>query len=186
MPEKKERILSTVREIIHNRAIRRIFLVLPILAAAFIITDILIISLLAVLSIIVPVFLNHMGIKMLGIELVTLTTVLTALQIGSEAGAVAGLVLMAAHMVAGQFSGAYILWVIPSYAIAGFTAGMIGSNITMIGIGIAVTLNTVFTALTYIVSPPEALSGQIPHAVGNTVFNTLVFLYVAPWLLTIM
>lgn len=178
----KEKLQGTI----DNSVTRKLVLFIPLIAAVFLLTDLVVISVLAVLSIITPIFLKYLGIKRLGIELVTLTTVLTALQLGPEAGAIAGLVLMTAHMVAGQFSGAYILWVIPSYAIAGFVAGIAGLDITTLGIGIAVVLNTLFTAITSFVSPPEALSAQIPHAVGNTVFNTVIFLYVAPQLLTMM
>lgn len=186
LPDLKARIRTLIENIKENGAVRKLLLILPIVAAALIITDVIVISILAALCVIVPIFLNYMGIKMLGIELVTLTTVLTALQLGPEAGAVAGLVLMTAHMVAGQFSGAYILWVIPSYAVAGFIAGTINLDITTLGIGIAVILNSIFTSLTYLVSPSEALSGQIPHAVGNTIFNAVIFLYVAPQLLAMM
>jgi hypothetical protein len=185
MPKLPE-IRENLRDMMENGITKKLLLLLPLVAAAFLITDVIIISLLAALSIILPIFLNYAGIKMLGIELVTLTTVLTAIQMGPEAGAIAGFVLMTAHMVAGQFSGPYILWVIPSYAIAGFIAGTVNLEITVLGIGIAVVLNTVFTVLTYLVSPPEALSGQIPHAVGNTAFNAAIFLYVAPQLLAMM
>lgn len=179
-------IRENLGNFLENGYFRKLLLLLPLVAGVFLITDLMVISILAVLTVILPIFLNYAGIKMLGIELVTLTTVLTALQMGAEAGAIAGLVLMTAHMVAGQFSGAYILWVIPSYAVAGFIAGSVGVDITILGIGIAVVLNALFTALTSAISPPGALSGQIPHAIGNTVFNALLFMYVAPQLLAMM
>lgn len=168
-----------------NSYFRKLLLLVPLIAAVFVVTDLILISILAVTSIILPIFLNYAGIKMLGIELVTLTTVLTALQLGPEAGAIAGFALMTAHMVAGQFSGAYILWVIPSYGVAGFIAGSVGIDITILGIGIAVILNSIFTGLTYIISP-KGLSHFIPHAVGNVVLNSAIFIYVAPQLLAMM
>lgn len=164
---------------------KKLLLLLPLVAAVFLITDVILISILAVASIILPIFLNYAGIKMLGIELVTLTTVLTALQMGAEAGAIAGFILMTAHMVAGQFSGPYLLWVIPSYGVAGFVAGTVGLDITTIGIGIAFVLNTIFTAITSAISP-QGLSRFIPHALGNIVFNAILFMYVAPQLLAMM
>jgi len=184
MPELPD-IRENLNTITENGIFRKLLLLLPIVAGVFLITDVAIISLLATFSVILPIFLNYAGIKMLGIELVTLTTVLTALQMGAEAGAIAGFVLMTAHMVAGQFSGPYILWVIPSYAIAGFVAGTVGLDITTLGIGIAVVLNTVFTAITSAISP-QGLSRFIPHAIGNIVFNAVLFMYVAPQLLAMM
>lgn len=179
-------IKENLNTIIENSIFRKLVLAIPLVAGIFLITDIIVISILAALAIITPIFLNYAGIKMLGIELVTLTTVLTALQMGAGAGAIAGLILMTAHMVAGQYSGVYLFWVIPSYAAAGFVAGTVSLDITVLGIGIAVVLNTVFTALTSIMSPPQALSAQIPHAVGNIVFNSILFLYLAPQLLAMM
>jgi len=171
--------------VLENGITKKLLLALPLIAGFLLITDFVIISILAAASIILPIFLNYLGIKMLGIELVTLTTVLTALQIGSEAGAIAGLVLMTGHMVAGQYSGAYLLWVIPSYAVAGFAAGTMGLSVTTIGIGITFVLNTLFTTITYFVSP-QGLSKQIPHALGNITLNSVFFLYVAPQLLAMM
>jgi len=72
-------------------------LVLPLIAAIFLITDLMVISILVVLSLITPIFVKYAGIKMLGIELVTLTTILTAVELGPELGAIVGLVLMTAH-----------------------------------------------------------------------------------------
>jgi len=184
MPELPD-IRENLNAIKENGYFKKLLLLLPLVAAVFLITDVIVISILAVSSIILPIFLNYAGIKMLGIELVTLTTVLTALQMGPEAGAIAGFVLMTAHMVAGQFSGAYILWVIPSYAVAGFIAGAVGLDITTLGIGIAVVLNTIFTAITSAISP-QGLSAQIPHAIGNILFNAVLFLYIAPQLLAMM
>lgn len=185
MPDLSE-IKKHFGKISESNILKRIALILPLIAGVFVLTDIAIISILVTISIVLPIFLNYAGIKMLGIELVTLTTVLTALQLGPEAGAIMGFILMTEHMVAGQFSGAYILWVIPSYAVAGFVAGTVGLGITTIGIGIAVVLNTFFTALTSFISPPGALSGQIPHAVGNIVFNSVLFIYLAPQLMAMM
>lgn len=184
MPELPD-FRQKIQSVTENGFFKKLLLVIPLAAAALLITDFIIISILAVITIITPIFLNYMGIKMLGIELVTLTTVLIALQMGAEAGAVAGLALMTAHMVAGQYSGPYLLWVIPSYAVAGFVAGIADVGITTLGIGIAVVLNVIFTGLTSVISP-KGLSQQLPHAVGNIVFNSILFLYLAPQLLTFM
>jgi|GEM_PF-677170 hypothetical protein len=179
-------IAENFSNIAENKLFKKLLLVLPLIAAIFLITDLMVISILVVLSLITPIFVKYAGIKMLGIELVTLTTILTAVELGPELGAIVGLVLMTAHMIAGQFSGAYILWVIPGYAVAGFLAGTVNLDITTLGIGIAVVLNTVFTGITAYLSPPGALSGQIPHAVGNIIFNSMLFVYVAPALMSMM
>ena len=184
MPDLSD-LRNQISSVTENSYFRKLLLLVPMVAALFLVTDLILISILAVSSIILPIFLNYAGIKMLGIELVTLTTVLTALQLGPGAGAIAGFALMTAHMVAGQFSGAYILWVIPSYGIAGFVAGSVGVDITILGIGIAVVLNSVFTGLTYIISP-KGLSHFIPHAVGNVIINSALFVYVAPYLFAMM
>ena len=159
-------------------------LFLIVLAALFaIFTDVILISVLVVLSIFAPLALKRLGLKMIGIELVTLTTVLVALTMGAEAGALAGFFLMTGHMVSGQYSGAYLVWVIPGYAAAGFLAGTLNMPITTLGIGLAVGLNAVFTFLTAGITP-EALPYFIPHAVGNVLFNAALFIYLAPQLLS--
>ena len=172
-------------ELAQKSSVKKVLLILPIVAGFLFLTDFVVIAALAMLSMATPIALRRMGIKQLGIEFVTLTTVLVALTMGPEAGALAGFFLMAEHMIAGQYSGAYLIWVIPGYAAAGFIAGVVSLPVTALGIGIAIGLNTVFTALTALVTP-DATPYFLPHAVGNVVFNAALFIYLAPQLLTVI
>lgn len=183
--EKLPDIKQGVETITESSITRKILVAAPLIAGFLLFTDFVVLSGLVILSLVTPVLVRHLGIKMLGIEFVTLTTVLVALEMGAAAGALAGFLLMTAHMIAGQFSGAYILWVIPSYGVAGFIAGTVSMPVTTLGVGLAAGLNIFFTAATAGLTP-EGLPYQIPHALGNIAFNAGLFIYVAPQLLAII
>lgn len=179
-----QEILETVKNYGNGIISKRILLIGLVIGSTLFFTDYMLVAALIILTVITPLALNHLGLKGLGIELVTLTTVIIGINFGPEAGAIAGFLLMATHMISGQFTGAYILWVIPSYAVAGFIAGTAGLEITVLGIALAVGMNVAFTALTMAVTP-EAIRYFVPHAAGNIVFNALLFTQIAPQLLAL-
>ncbi len=179
-----QEILETARDYTNGKISKKFLVVGLIAGATLFLTDYALVASLVMLSVITPLVLNHLNLKGLGIELVTLTTVIIGIKFGPGAGAVAGFLLMATHMISGQFTGAYILWVIPSYAAVGFIAGTVGIEITVLGIALTVAANVLFTALTMLVTP-EGVKYFIPHAAGNILFNAVIFTQVAPQLLAL-
>lgn len=129
---------------------------------------------------------NKAGIKQIGIELATLSTVLVGVTYGAVPGAVAGLGLVTLQLVAGQYTGSYIVWVIPSYAVTGFIAGFFsGMDIFVLGTALTVGMQSLFATLTSVTAAGE-LSRYFPYAATNVIFNLFVFRYVAPLLLGLM
>ncbi len=168
-----------------NGKISKKFLAAALLVGgALFLTDYAVVASLVMLSVITPLALNRLELKGLGIELVTLTTVVIGIKFGPESGAIAGLLLMATHMISGQFNGAYLLWVIPSYAGIGFVAGIAGMEIAMLGLALTVGANVLFTLLTMAVTP-EGVKYFVPHAAGNILFNAVIFTQVAPQILAL-
>lgn len=168
-----------------NGKISKKFLAAGLIAgSALFLTDYVLVASLVMLSVVTPLALNHLNLKGLGIELVTLTTVIIGMEFGPKAGAIAGFLLMATHMISGQFTGAYILWVIPSYAAVGFVAGIAGLDIAALGVTLVVGANVLFTALTMVITP-ESVRYFAPHAAGNIVFNAVIFTQIAPQLLAL-
>lgn len=129
---------------------------------------------------------NKMNMKRIGIELTTLSTVLIGVVYGPLIGAAAGFGLIILQITAGQYSGGYIIWVIPSYPVAGAIAGIqSGMEIFALGAGLIIGMQTVFAALTSF-SSAGRLDKYLPYAVTNVLFNLAVFYYLAPILLGLM
>lgn len=183
--KKSELSGEKIRALLEQRFSKKLLIIPLVVVGILVFSDLLVISSLVIISLITPVVIKKLGIKMLGIEFVTLTMVLIALEMGATAGALAGFGLMTAHMIAGQFSGAYLLWVIPSYTAAGFIAGTVDLPLTTLGIGLVAGLNILYTTLTAVMTP-EGLPYQIPHALGNIAFNSFLFIYIAPYLVSIL
>ncbi len=129
---------------------------------------------------------NQLGIKTVGIELTTLSTVLIGAVYGPFIGAVAGFGLILLQVIAGQYTGGYIIWVIPSYAVAGFAAGFFsGRDIFVLGAALTVGMQVVFALLSSVTSL-GSLDRYLPYAVTNTGFNLVLFYYFAPLMLELM
>jgi len=70
--------------------------------------------------------------------------------------------------------GAYVIWVIPEYALAAVMAGVLSGSIAQIGITATIILNAINVLLTFIVSR-EHLPRYLPYAATNVIFNTILF-----------
>lgn len=130
--------------------------------------------------------MNRAGMKRVGIELSTLSTVLIGVSYGPVVGAAMGFAVIMLQVTAGQYTGSYIIWVIPSYAVAGLLSGVMSSmDVFVLGMGLTVGMQAIFAALTSFTASGR-LQAYLPYAVTNVVFNLLVFRYVAPVLLPLM
>jgi len=129
---------------------------------------------------------SELSLRWTGIEAATLTTVLVAVAFGPVYGAVIGFLTIVLQMMAGGYIGMYMLWVVPSYAIAGFLVGsMATGGIVQTGIYTIVGLQAVFSLFTLALSPGR-IGKYLPYAVGNVIFNVLAFQMLAPMILAAM
>ncbi|MFB6291856.1 MAG: hypothetical protein ABEI58_00515 [Candidatus Nanohaloarchaea archaeon] len=153
----------------------------PLIAALFIIgaimylTDLAVFTLLVAASAVTAYLVALVDFNWSGIELTTFTVVMAGMVFGPVQGAIAGIVLVLLQFAVGQQMGIYVLWVVPSYGIAGAVAGIAGASTPVTtGIGITVGLHLAFTMFTSIFTP-GALSRYLPYAVGNTLVNIFLF-----------
>ncbi|MFB6190639.1 MAG: hypothetical protein ABEJ91_03640 [Candidatus Nanohaloarchaea archaeon] len=121
----------------------------------------------------------------LGLELATFSTVLAGYHFGPETGAVMGLILMLSQMLTGR-PGVYILWVIPTYAVAGYAAGFFsGTGIATLGTAIAAGMQVVFIFFTALLSRGR-LGEYLQYAAFNFAFNLILFHAIGPLVLELL
>ena len=149
-----------------------VVLILVIVVLAL--TNLLSISLLAAASLLVSFAVGKLRIKSIGIELVTFITVISALAYGTVAGAIIGLALIIFHLAIPQYMGAYVIWVIPEYALASVLAVALAGSVAQTGIIVTIILNAINVLLTFIVSR-EYLPRYLPYAATNIIFNIILF-----------
>lgn len=166
----------------------RVVIALGVLAVgAFFFMDYLLTTLLVASVGLVAWTMNRMGeLKRFGIELTTFATVLIAVVHGPYIGAVTGLGLILLQIVAGQYTGGYIIWVIPSYMFVGCISGVFATtDIFVLGALLTVGMQVFFASMTAVTSLGR-LEMYMPYAVTNVGFNLLLFYYLAPILLELM
>jgi hypothetical protein len=170
--------MPLIESITKNRTILMAILV-PLLLLFLLLGQSFVLMLLIIGSILLSYFLGTMHIKGIGIELVLLISILTGMQYGSVAGAVVAFLLITFHMIISQHVDVYLLWVIPGYAAVGYLAGTTILSITFFGILAVLALNAfnfLMTALVY----RENIGKFMPFAITNILFNTVLFIYIAP------
>ena len=165
-----------------NFSKKAVLLILPLLLLFLLLQQFFIVSFLIILSLALSYCLGIWHIRGLGIELVFLVTVITGFAYGSTMSLIVGLVLITFHMIMSQHVGVYFLWVIPGYAVVGFFSGTTAMAITYFGILAVLILNAVEFIITAIIYR-ENLGKFIPFAVTNVLFNSFLFLYIAPYLM---
>ena len=137
---------------------------------------------LVAMSLVISFFMgNYQMAKLIGIELVTFTTVLAGFAFGPTAGIFVGLFLIITHLTIGHFAaGTYIMWVVPAYLALGFLAGTLtGFDFATLGIYLAVGLNVFNLALTFLTFP-QNLGNYLPYSITNVIFNLILFSQFGP------
>ncbi len=134
-------------------------------------------------SLVLSYFMGLWRIKSIGIELVLLTSVVTGILYGSLAGAVVAFLLITIHMLATQHVNVYLLWVIPAYAAAGYFAGTTELSITNFGILATIGLNAFNLLVTALVFRSN-VAKFLPFAFTNVMFNSFLFMFVMPWVVS--
>lgn len=170
-----------------GRTIKISLLLLPILLILLFASKLVIMGLLILLSIGVSVLAHWSNaVRYVGIELITLVTVLFGVILGPIAGAIIGLFLVLIHLSIGGFLGPYIAWVIPEYVVLGYLAGFLtAQTVPFYGVVLSVGLNLVSLIFTFVVSI-ENLGKFLPFAATNVLFNWVMFTFFAPGILAVL
>lgn len=149
-------------------------------AAALFLTDYFVIGILLIATALTSWGVRQAGIKRVGIELATFSTVIIGFTYGAATGAGIGLLLIMLQIVAGQYTQGYIIWVIPSYAVAGFLAGTFSSvGIFTLGASLLIGMQIIFATFSAIL-PMGNISKYLPYGITNIVFNLFMFKFIAP------
>jgi hypothetical protein len=125
------------------------------------------------------VILLFPALKHIGIELVTFTTILVGFVWGPASGMTVGFVLLLLHLIIGRYAfSTYLVWTIPEYIAIGYLAWALqGLGFVTVGIYISVALAVINSILTFILSNNYFFK-YLPYAVGNAMFNAVLFIYV--------
>ncbi|MBN2422041.1 hypothetical protein JXB41_02345 [Candidatus Woesearchaeota archaeon] len=138
-----------------------------------------VIALLAVSSFIISYIINNLQIKTIGLELVTLSAVITGKVYGPFMGFLVALILITFHLVMSGYIGMYIIWVIPSYCLVGIMSGIFNTyNISFLGSVLTVVLNIIYLSFTFIFSPGRLVK-LLPYSISNVIINILLFSTIA-------
>lgn len=148
-------------------------------------TKLLFIAVLIGLSLLLSVAIGQWNIRAIGLELVTFITILSSLTYGTLAGAIIGLVLIVFHIAIPHYSGAYVIWVIPEYALAAILANILSGNVASVGITVTLVLNAINILFTFIAYKPN-LGKYLPYAFTNIIFNFVLFSQAGEFVLGLM
>ena len=135
----------------------------------------LIISVTTVLLAVILGFLQPL--KYIGIELVTLSTMLVGVVYGPVIGGIYAFTLLLAHLILGRYYiGAYLVWVIPEYVLLGILSGVFRTGIIgPLGVSFIAGLNLMSLFFTFI-GENERFAKELPYVIGNIVINSVIFI----------
>jgi len=115
--------------------------------------------------------------KYLGIELVTLSTMLAGIVYGPVIGGIYGFIVLLTHLILGDYYiGAYLMWLIPEYTLLGILSGIFGVGIIgHLGVSFIIGLNLLNLVLTF-VGENERFFKELPYAIGNSLINSVILI----------
>ena len=144
-------------------------------AVVMLVSDLILMLFLVLLSIGVTLFVRLTQIRAVGLEVVTFIAVVTGFAYGSALGAAIGFLLMGFHLLASQYLGIYIAWVIPEYAVLGILAGMFsGADIATFGLYSSIGINA-FNILMTLLLYRQNLAKFVVFSVTNIIINVFLF-----------
>ncbi|MBI1978633.1 MAG: hypothetical protein HYS62_01060 [Candidatus Aenigmarchaeota archaeon] len=134
----------------------------------------------ALATILVAIVLRFVPpLKYLGIELVTLSTMLVGIVYGPVLGGIYAVTILLAHLIIGDYYiGAFLAWVVPLYISLGIASGILGGNlIGVLGVMVIAGINALSLFLTFI-GESERVAKEMPYVIGNTLINSVLILNV--------
>lgn len=116
-------------------------------------------------------------IKYLGIELVTLSTMLVGVVYGPVIGGVYAFVMLLMHLILGDYYiGTYLIWLIPEYILLGVLSGIFGSGIIgHLGVAFIIGMNALNLFFTFL-GENERFMKELPFAIGNSIINSVILI----------
>jgi len=184
LKNKYRNMLEKMRDLITSSGLekyistRRVFLFSLMAIPALFLTNYFIAFTLMLLTVALSLAVNRFGLNRFGLELATFSTVTMAQVFGPETGAILGLVYICLQMFSGSTPGVYLMWVVPSYVAAGYFAGTSTLDVTTLGLYTAITLQSIFTFMTFLTSRSR-LPKFIQYATFNITINMLLFQTIA-------
>jgi hypothetical protein len=155
---------------------KKYILILGILLLLFLLfKKIFLVSILVVSSFFISYVMSNIRIKSIGLELVTLSAVITGKIYGPLMGLIVAFILIIFHFMISGILGVFMLWVVPTYCIVGVFAGIFPINdIVNLGIYLSIFLNIVYLSFTLIFSPGR-ISKLLPYSITNVIINVILF-----------
>lgn len=125
------------------------------------------------ISIALSLIIGYLGpMKLVGIELVTFSTILVGNIFGSVTGAIFGVSLFIIHLIAARYRGGpYLIWVLPTYALIGVLSGTIFD--VKILVAMVIGVNILDNVLTFFIYRENFMKTFI-FSIGNVVFNYIL------------
>ena len=177
---KQNKIIKESKKIIPFLGVLGVVLILFMLLTKFMVGAIML-----ALCIIIPFITGTFNLRMSGVEMATLTTLVFGMAFGPVVGALIGFFTILFQLFLGKYINTYILWVIPSYVLLGFTAGIISGDIATVGVIMMFIMHIFFVICTAIVSP-AGLPKFFPYLAMSTLVNYFLISKLGPILLNLM
>lgn len=146
-----------------------------------------IIFMIVIAEIVLSFSMGELDIRNLGIELVTLVTVLSSVIYGPFAGMLIGCVMITARFILTKMLGPYVLYSIPSMMFVGIMGWYMvewTGDITTTGIILSVVYNAITASLGSLIM--KDFFQEILWSGSNIVVNAALFYYVAPIVMAIV
>lgn len=149
-------------------SLRNYIMILAVLSVpAFFFTRYFVAFALMVATLILSLIVNSYDANNLGLELATFSTVMMGLVFPPEVGAALGFIYISLQIFSGSNPGIYMLWVVPSMAVAGYLIGNFAYlGPVWAGIYASVILQSFFVFMTFLTS-----RGRLPKFIQYVVFN---------------
>ena len=127
-------------------------------------------------TILVALLINISKMRIIGIEFATFIGVVSSIAYDPLTGAILGAVLVTIHMIVANYIGPYMAWVVPSYFIGIYLAGIIGGAGSVAVTGLYATflingINLFFTMIFY----RQNIGAYTPYLLTNIIINFFIF-----------
>lgn len=133
----------------------------------------LVISLATVMLALILRFLHP--VKYLGVELITLSTILVGVVYGPIVGGLYAFVMLLMHLILGDYYiGTYLVWIMPEYILLGILSGLFGTGIIgPLGVAFIIGMNVLNLFFTFL-GENERFAKELPYAIGNSIINSVI------------
>lgn len=166
--------------------LRHVFLAGLIVGSAYYFTRHILLAIMGATTVLLSHYSTKFRLNNFGLEAASLFTIASGYALGPVNGFYLGLTFIMLQAFTGGPPGFYVLWVIPSYGLAGYLAGSYNHiPIESLGPMLVAGFQTFFFTMTLIFSR-EYTAKYFHYAVFNFAFNTVMFTAVAPTIIQLL